>query len=306
MGFAGCIPRFIKANGGWIFTVLSAVGLVGTTILVANEAPVVDKELKSAEEEKGEELTVFEKADIAIPLYLPSIFTGGLTIGCIIGAQLFNLRQQKLILAAYAMLGQEYAQYRKEVRETVGKEKEREIYISSQKKIRELQAENEKLKLENSKQLYAITTIPGLIFESTPEHMNNVFYHIMYNLLNLGGVSLLEFYDHIGIPNSAYDNEFENTEKYGWEVYENEITYGCSAVEFEIENIKRKDGKIIHLINPSIPPYKLGLDYGMSDSSVDHEYGGYDYEHARFLAEASFDGDVEKFDQPELWFCNSL
>lgn len=324
-GLFGCIPRFIKDHAGWILTILSCGGVVATAVLVAEEAPVVKDDilaeqddrileeynkhpeygLREMTEEEIDEiseaarLSVKEKLDIALPTYLPAIIVGGLTMACMIGAQLFNVRQQAMLVGAYAMLSQQFDQYRKEVRSEVGEEREKVLFKASQEKVKELQEKIKRLEEENGPQLYGIATLPGVIFESRPEHINDVFHHMLFNMLNRGGFSLEELYEHIGLPKSVYDRE--EAADYGWESYENEITYGGASVEFELVDVKRPEGKTVHIINTTVIPYKLGLDYGMLDSSTDYTYEGYDCERAMFLAQASVDADVERFEKPELW-----
>lgn len=324
-GFFGCVPRFIENHAGWILTILSCGGVVATAVLVAEEAPIVKNDIITEEDDRildeykkhpefdnrfmtDEEieqitnecaLTSGEKLSIALPTYLPAIIVGGLTMACMIGAQLFNMKQQAMLVGAYALLSQQFDQYRKEVRSEIGEEKENALFRASQKKVKELQEQVKKLEAENAPQLYGIATLPGVIFESRPEHINNVFYHMLFNTLNCGGFSLKELYDHIGLPKDVYNQE--EAETYGWDSYENEITYGGASVEFELVDVERSDGKVVHLINTTVPPYQLGLDYGMTDSSTDYVYEGYDCERAMFLAQASVDADVERFEKPELW-----
>lgn len=321
MNIQGCIPRFFNKNGGWVLTILSCIGVVVTAVLTGEEAVKADRALEEEQSSRTMEaikgadhllsseemdklteetkLTFGEKFDICAPIYLPAFLVGATTIACMIGAQIFNVKQQTVLLGAYALLSQQFAEYRKEVRAEVGTEREKALYISSHQKVKELQAEIERLKKENGPHLYGIASIPNVIFEAKPEHIVNVFHHMLFNMLTCGGVSLLELYDHIGLPKDTFDAD--EASKYGWSTYENEITYGQCAVEFELVDVKRDDGKVVHVINFDIPPYELGLDYGMSDCSTDYIYDGYDCERAMFLAQASVDADVERFEQPELW-----
>ena len=304
MNIVGCIPRFLKKNSGWILTALSALGLTGTAVLAAKEAPVAKERLQTATDEKGAELTFGEKVGVAAPLYFPSILVGMTTIACMIANQVLNTKQQAMLLGAYGLLSEQFSHYRKEVQDEVGKEREKEIYISSQKKLKELRAENERLKKENAPQLYELATLPGVIFESTPEHMNNVFYHMMWIMLNHGEFNMKELYEHIGIPKYLYNED--DAEEYGWEAYENEIAWGTPAVDFGMTDIMSQSGRVIHVLAPYYEPYKLGLDYGGEDSSIDNLYQGYDYDMAVIRAQQCIDLDVEKFERPELWFEHSF
>ena len=299
MNLVGCIPRFIKTHGGWIFTILSSFGVIGTGVLVAEEAPVVKEALRAATDEKGAPLTFGEKFEIAAPIYLPAFLVGGGTIGCMFGAQIFNDRQKAALVAAYALLGSEFNEYRKQVREVVGEEKEKEIWIESRKKIKELQEENRRLRLESGPHLYGIATAPGLIFDAKPEHMQKVFHHMLFNMLNGMDITMKDLYDHIGLPKNTY--KAEEAVEYGWSSYENEVSWGQPATEFEITDIQREDGKTVHIIGMNIPPYLLNKDYGRRDSSVDYLFEGYDWERTLFLAQASTDEDVEHFEQPDIW-----
>lgn len=300
MNLVGCIPRFIKKHLGWILTGFSSLGVIGTAILAAEEGAAAKEILQAATDEKGAELTFWEKTEEVAPVYLPVILVGGGTIACMIGAQVFNQKQIMALVAAYGLLAQQFDAYRDEVFKELGTEREKEIFEASQKKIKELKAENERLRLESEPHLYAITTLPGVIFEARPEHMQKVFYHMLFNLLNFGGISLQDLYSHIGFPEYLYDKE--DAEKYGWYSYENEVTWSQCGVEFELVDILNQEGRTVHVISPSIDPYELGLDYGSSDSSVDHLYPECDYDRTELAVRTSYTMDVEHFKEPAIWF----
>ena len=305
MNFIGCIPRFIKAHGGWILTALSLAGFAGTTVLVANAAPEVEQEMQDAKAEKiqnGEapELTFGEKFEIAAPHYLPAFLTGIFTAGCMVGCQILNSKQQAALIAAYVALGQEFNQYRGEVRARIGEEEENKIYIAAQKKIHELQDEVKRLEDEIRPHVYAIASLPGVIFRAKPSQITKAFYHLEWILVNTGELSLYDVYDYIGIPECLYDKK--EAQEYGWETYENEISWGNSAVTFDISDVKRQDGSTVHLIEMPITPYKLGLDYGYSDSSCDNLYDKYDWDTTFMCAQASINLDEEDVEErnPEI------
>ena len=54
MNIQGCIPRFLKKNGGWVLTVLSCIGVVVTAVLTADEAVKADEALKDEHFQKVE------------------------------------------------------------------------------------------------------------------------------------------------------------------------------------------------------------------------------------------------------------
>ena len=340
MVIKNCIPRFMKAHGGWVLTVLSAIGFVSTVILTAREAPKVREELEEEKhwkihhtvdeymdqaEKDGKDpeswtddehwelycraedettLTIAEKLDIAVPIYLPAILTGALTLGCMVGAQIFNAKQQAVLAAAYALLGQEYAEYRKAIRKDYGDEADKKALKAARDETKKLREDLEKLKAENGPFLYTIATLPGVVFESTPKDIYESLYHFTRNM-NLGRGSVSEFYDMIGLPCSLFNDvdgwSDTSAGDYGWDPYENEITYGNAEGAFRINKVGQKNGKPIYLIDFDIPPYKLGLDYGMDDCSTDHIYEWYCPEEATRIAVAVSDDEIVKFDQPERY-----
>lgn len=301
MGFFGCIPRFIQKNATWIFTALGIGGFVGTTLLVADEAPKAKLAIEEAEQEKGGELTFLEKAEAAAPAYLPAILTGVITSGCIIAAQVLNVKQQVALVGAYGLLCEQFKEYRKEVREEVGSERERQLYISSKKKVQTLERELADLKEENGPFLYGITTLPGVLWESTPKAINNAFYHFTRNMM-YGGCCMGMLYEFFGLPEDVYNTK--DSEDYGWDAYENEITYGDPAGGFDIEELVLSNGVHIRMIVPAINPYELGLDYGSSDRSTDHIYQNCSYEEAVRFADQT--KDYFKIEEPHLYRVSSF
>ena len=297
MGFYGCIPNFIKRHSGWILTLLGIGGMTASTVLVANEAPKVADEMGSLrlekwcddvkaaghwdDEDPGEynpplpELTPAEKFEIAAPHYLPAFLIWLASAACLVGNQIINGKRQAALIAAYGLLSQEFMSYRDDVRGDIGTEREREIYRENHKKIMELNQEIQRLRETNDAQTYMITTLPNVTFDLKPGQLDKALYHFNRNCYIRGGGPLAELYEFIGIPKDAWDEQYDGeAEDYGWESYENEISYGVACVDFVVRQIHLRNEKIINLICPTIPPYKLDLDYGYGASSCDNFYRG--------------------------------
>lgn len=101
-----------KSKISTVLTIVSAIGVVGTSILVAKETPKAIQLLKKEEEEKGEKLTTLEVVKIAGPAYIPAIIVGASTIACIFGANILNKQHQASLMSAYALLDRSYKDYR--------------------------------------------------------------------------------------------------------------------------------------------------------------------------------------------------
>ena len=116
-----------KHNAPTILTWLGAIGVVATAVLAAKETPKVLQVLEAAEDEKGEDLTVLEKLDVASPLYFPAVLTGTATLLCIFGSNALNKKQQVALMSAYTMLDSTYREYKRKVRELYGEEADEKI-----------------------------------------------------------------------------------------------------------------------------------------------------------------------------------
>lgn len=93
-----------------------------TALMATNAKPKATKLLDKAREEKGEELTTFEKIKTAGPVYIPTIITGAGTIACIFGANILNKRQQASLMSAYALVDNSFTEYKNKLKELYGEE----------------------------------------------------------------------------------------------------------------------------------------------------------------------------------------
>ena len=329
MGLQGCVPRFIARHGSLILTILAGLGLIGTTVVTAKQAPKAEKELREelnwkihqrvdemmdeaeanghgAEPEdwtddehaqlydiaeRDTQLTVTEKIKVAGPVYAPVILLGLLTLGCMAGAQILNTKQQAALIGAYALLQKEYSAYRQEIREEYGAEADKKAYLASQRKIENL--EEEIKRLENIKGVcsFGIATIPGLIFRSDMANIERAFLHFNRNLCLRGWADLEELYSFLGLPEEQW--HFVNKkadESYGWNQYINEVEFGVTWLDYRLEEMETEDGNKAYLIYFDVPPYCL--EELPDDSDINHAgawYSGYDYTEAKRILQKGLD-----------------
>lgn len=329
MGFYGCIPRFIKNHASWILTALGLGGMVGTVILTAKAAPKVADEISEEVTQRWyneattgtnteiiycdneqisyhplPKLTFGEKFEIAASHYLPAFLTGLATAACFVGAQIINGKQQAALIAAYGLLAQEFGQYREAIKTEYGEEADRKAMLIAKQETAKLSAELEKMREENGPFLYTFASMPGIVFDMAPTHMQEVLYHFTRNMV-LGRGSLDELYKLAGLPASVHSNldwSQSDAAEYGWDTYENEVTYGDPVGYFNIIDIGRShDGVPVKLIDFSIPPYQLDKDYGQTDSSLDFRYPAYNPDMAKEFAKGIFEDEVLHPEETELY-----
>ena len=116
-----------KHHAPTILTCLGAVGVVATAVLAVKATPKALEVLEAAKDEKGEDLTMLEKVNVAGPLYFPAALTGVATLVCIFGSNAINRKQQAALMSAYTMLDSTYKSYRHKVRELYGEEADAKV-----------------------------------------------------------------------------------------------------------------------------------------------------------------------------------
>ena len=319
MGWYGWIPRFVKNHGSLILTVLSGLGLVGTTVAAAKVSPKAEKELQDelhwkihlrvdemmdeaeanghgtepedwTDDEHAElydiaerdtRLTLMEKIKVAGPIYAPVILLGLGTLGCMAGAQILNTRQQAALIGAYALLQQDFAGYRKEIRDTYGEEADKKALAESRKKNELLESEIKRLEAIKGVETFGIATLPGVIFRSDMANIERAFLHFNRNLILRGWGDLEELYSFLGLPEEGLKiiNRAPD-EIYGWNAYINEVDFGCAWFDYRLTRVETADGTPAYLIDFDIPPYQLEGDN--DDTYADRvNYEGYLPEEAK-------------------------
>lgn len=218
------LQSFIKRNAPTILTCLGAVGVVATTIMAVKETPKALTLLEAAKEEKGEDLTKFEKFKIAGPVYLPSVITGTATIACIFGSNIMSKNQQATLMSAYALLDSSYKEYKKKTDELYGEEAGQQIRgeIAKDKYVGDV------VLSDDDKELF-YDFYSGRYFESTKEAVLRAEYETNRSMFVNYSVGLNEFYDLLGLETSP---EYEML---GWTCGQIEEMYWHPWVEFDHE-----------------------------------------------------------------------
>ena len=218
------IQLFIKRNAPTILTCLGAVGVVATTVMAVKETPKALSLLKDAKEEKGEELTKFEKFKIAGPVYIPSAITGVATIACIVGSNMISKNQQAALMSAYALLDNSYKEYRKKTDELYGEEAGKQI----RGEIAKDKYTGDGISLDDDKELF-YDFYSGRYFESTKEAVLWAQYETNRSMFVNYAVGLNEYYRLLGLE------ELPEYDSMGWSCGQIEEMYWHPWIEFQHE-----------------------------------------------------------------------
>ena len=107
---------------------ISAIGGVGATAFLSGRAAIRVMDIKVGLEYQSEtKPTRKEYVKATWKEFVPPILMGGATIACIVFAHKIHMRRQAAIMAAYSILSDKYQDYRHEVIQEIGENKENRI-----------------------------------------------------------------------------------------------------------------------------------------------------------------------------------
>ena len=247
------VRLFIKRNASTILTCLGAVGVVATAVMAVKETPKAMTLLENAKEEKGEELTKFEKVKVAGSVYIPSVITGAATIACIFGSNVISKNQQATLMSAYALLDNSYKEYKKKTDELYGEEAGKQI----RGEIAKDKYTGDEVSLDDDKELF-YDFYSGRYFESTKQEVLWAQYETNRSMFVNYSVGVNEYYDLLGLePLPEYEmlgwtcGQIEEMYWHPWIEFDNEET----VIEPDSEYNEGMKCTIIHM------PFEPFIDY---------------------------------------------
>lgn len=200
------LKTFVKKNGPTILTCIGSVGVVITSVMAIKATPKAIVLLEDARDEKGDNLTKFEKVMVAGPVYIPTIIVGASTIACVFGANILNQRQQASIMSAYALLDSTYKEYQSKVVDLYSEEADSRV----KKEIAKDKYLGDDKLVDNDALFY--DEFSGRYFESTNAKVLKAEYETNKKISDHGGACLNDFYRALGLEPTKYGDRL------GWPV----------------------------------------------------------------------------------------
>lgn len=204
----------ISKNSSTILTYAAVGGVLTTTAAAVSVTPtalaIIDEELyerfqNDAYEEDGtdinQRIAMLPKKDIirlTWKLYIPSLFIGGATIACIIGANSINQRRNAALASAYGLTEAAFKEYKEKVVETLGKGKERKVRdsIASDRVQANPPGKNEVMFTGKGEVLCMVS---GRYFKSDIDQINKAINQINKDLRTNMWMSVNDFYYELGL-----------------------------------------------------------------------------------------------------------
>lgn len=242
---------FFKRNSATILTIVGAAGVVATSVMAVKATPKALRAIEEAKEEKGEELTRFETVVAATPAYIPAVVMGVTTIGCVVGANMLNKRQQASLVSAYALMDQSFKDYKKKAIELYGEDADTQIKGAI---VKDKYGERE-FDLEEGKKLY-YDMYSEQYFEATPFMVQRAEYELNRMNITEGYAFLNEWYANLDLEPLEHGWEF------GWTPELNRERYWEDWIEFKHTTVAMDDGlevMIVEFITEPVFGFENGL-----------------------------------------------
>ena len=200
------LKMFVKKNGPTILTCIGSVGVVITSVMAIKATPKAIVLLEDARDEKGNDLTKFEKVMVAGPAYIPTIIVGASTIACVFGANILNQRQQAALMSAYALLDSTYKEYQSKVVDLYSEEADSRV----KKEIAKDKYLGDDKLIDNNALFY--DEFSGRYFESTNAKVLKAEYKTNKKISDHGRACLNDFHCALGLEPTKYGDRL------GWSV----------------------------------------------------------------------------------------
>lgn len=197
-----------------ILTGIGIAGMIATSIIAVRATPKALKLIeKKKEETKKETLTPVEAVKTAWKCYIPAVITGGVSVGCLIGASSVNVRRNAALATAYALSETALKEYQEKVVETIGEKKEQSVRDAIAKdKLEQAPIANREVIITQKGDTLCFDAVSGRYFKSDIEKIKKAVNELNRRMITEMYISLNEFYYEIGISGISIGDDL------GWNV----------------------------------------------------------------------------------------
>lgn len=223
------LGRTVHKHSPEILIGLGIAGMVSSCIMAVKVTPKavqITEELKKKHEvyESDKQEIMKDYATKVIPVYIPSMITGGLSIACIISGNSVHIRRNAAIATAYNLSRTAFEEYKEQAVEMIGEKKEEAIQDKvAKRKLDQHPVQSQEVILTERGNTLFYDMSSGRYFRSDIEKVKKAINILNQRLLSEMYISLNEYYYEIGLPCTTLGNEL------GWNVDKGLIDVSYSA-----------------------------------------------------------------------------
>lgn len=232
-----------------ILTGLGISGMLATTVLAVQATPrAIDRiheDSRINHEGDPYAYTKKEAFQSAWKCYIPAAITGGVSIGCLIGASSVNLKRNAALATAYTISETALSEYRNKVIETIGEKKEKAVREEVAKaKVKKKQPVQKEIIITGNGKTLCLETWANRMFESDMETIKKAVNDLNFRMREEMTVTLNDFYYEIGLESS------DGGKYLGWDIDK-------GYIEVEYSSQLTPDGRPCLVIGFNTPPQYL-------------------------------------------------
>ncbi|MEY8573641.1 DUF6353 family protein [Oscillospiraceae bacterium 21-37] len=240
--------KVLKRASPTILSCLGVFGVIATSILAIKATPKALERIDDAQNAKSSEtdnkLTRMETVGACWKCYAPAAITGVTTIGCILGANVLNRRQQASLVSAYAIINKTYQDYRHSVKNVFGEEGHKRVLEDM---AVEKVSENHTIYTQGTFQYstldFCVSEEEHLFYDiysdrqftSTIGKVLQAEYHLNRMFAINGEASLNEFYNYLGIATVPGGDDImwvvDPEKEIYWIDFNHDVTYMDDGLE---------------------------------------------------------------------------
>lgn len=237
-----------KKHSPEILIGMGIAGAASSVIFAVKATPKAMFLLEEKRQELGvEKLEAKEIIKTAVPVYIPTAVSFGVSVACIVGASSVNARRNAALTAAYTLSESTLRTYRDKVLETVGEDKEREIRQKAAIEQQQSTPEPQTLVVSSAAgQLKCFDSLSGRYFVSTKNEIDKAVNEFNRQLRDDMRISLNDWYDLIGLDTNKLGDML------GWDI-ERGYVETCYASRLD------EDGLPCLVVNYVEPPHYIGV-----------------------------------------------
>ena len=193
---------------------LGVAGLLGTTILAVRETPKALKLLENKKKELDvEKLSVKDTVKTVWKNYIPCAVLAVTSVACIVGASNISARRNAALAAAYAIGNKAFSDYKEEVINLLGEEKDKEIKEKvADKLLKENPVTDKEVIVTDNNEHLCYDEITGRYFKSSQNKIKEAQNVINDRLRDEMWVSLNDLYYELCLPNVRVGDDL------GWNI----------------------------------------------------------------------------------------
>jgi hypothetical protein len=194
------IPPFITNNASTILSGAAVLGVVTTAVLAVRAVRPAQNMVLEARPDPGDDVSRLDMARLTWKAWLPAAGTGIATIACVIGANQIGLRRNAALVGAYTIADTAFRQYKDEVLDQIGENKERKVRDAvAAKQIDEHPVKDSQVIITGAGDQLCYESLTGRYFQSNIETIRQATNDFNARIISDMYASLNELHDLWGL-----------------------------------------------------------------------------------------------------------